>query len=169
MSDAVKGPYINHPIVIVKNLTITVLVLAIIAFGMVSDGESYMIAVGMVALIALLAFFIVMFWKTTSIEFGDQDFTVRRNFISRKTKVVPYYRVASVNITRNIFDRIAGTETLSFNVNSSVNAATPEACFSFKKELADEIRDYVYSRTFHTGSEVDRDEEHESVVSFTPA
>ena len=169
MSDAVKGPYINHPIVIVKNLTITVLVLAIIAFGMVSDGGSYMIAVGMVALIALLAFFIVMFWKTTSIEFGDQDFTVRRNFISRKTKVVPYYRVASVNITRNIFDRIAGTETLSFNVNSSVNAATPEACFSFKKELADEIRDYVYSRTFHTGSEVDRDEEHESVVSFTPA
>ena len=40
MSDAVKGPYINHPIVIVKNLTITVLVLAIIALGMVSDGGS---------------------------------------------------------------------------------------------------------------------------------
>ena len=30
MSDAVKGPYINHPIVIVKNLTITVLVLSLI-------------------------------------------------------------------------------------------------------------------------------------------
>ncbi len=169
MNGEIRGPYINHPIVIVKNTVTAAFLLLVMLASFINQIGSSKLFMGAAALLAVLIVFIVMSWKRTSIEFGDQEITVRHDFLYRKTHVIPYPRIASVNVTRSIFDRIAGTETLKFNVNSSVNATAPEASFTFRKDLADRIRDRIYSLTFETESEKDRDEEHESVVSFGPA
>lgn len=169
MSGDIRGPHINHPIVIVKNTATAAFFMLIMLVSFINQEEASKLFMGAAAILAVLIVFIVVSWKRTSIEFGDQEITVRHNFLYRKTHVIPYPRIASVNVTRNIFDRIVGTETLKFNVNSSVNATAPEASFTFRRELAEEIRDLIYSLTFETESKEDRDEEHESVVSFSPA
>jgi len=169
MSDTIRGPYRNHPIVIVQNLTLTAVLTFCCLLGLIGSVSPRVYLYLTMAMILIAAGFIIMFWRTTTIEFGEQDFTVRHNFISRKVSVIPYTRVAAVNINRTFFDRLAETATLQFNVNSAVNAARPEAAFCFPMPLADEIRDFVYARTFRSASGADRDAEHESLVSFTPA
>lgn len=166
MNDGIRGPFINHPIALVKNLGSIFIIGMIIGLNFIGDGIPVEAFLGVGAVCVPIIIVVVMFWKTTTIEFGDTDMTVRRNFISRKTRVIPYSRIASVNVTRSVYDRIAGTETLSFNVNSAVNAAAAEAVFTFKKCLADEIRDFVYSHTFDDAPADDHDD-HESIVNFT--
>lgn len=168
MSDIVRGPYRNDSIVIIQNLTITGSILAFCLLSLIGSLGPQGVECLILAAVLIAAGAIIMFWRTTTIEFGEQDLTVRHNFISKKVSVIPYTRVAAVNVTRTVFDRLAGTATLQFNVNSAVNAARPEAAFCFPVPLADELRDFVYARTFRSVSGVDRDTEHESLVSFTP-
>ena len=179
MTDIPDRPLRNHPIAIVKNLTM-LLVSIIIGIAILTDSETdlttRLISTGILLLITLaIAVPIVMFWRTTTVQFGTEEMTVRRNFISKTNRSVPYDRVAAVNVTRNVFDRIAGTVTLQFNINSAVNAANADIAFVFKTDLGEQIRSFVYTQTFRstdrTGTPVPasakRDAEHPSLVHFS--
>lgn len=161
------GPIRNHLIALVKN-TVTVAVLvavAVISIG--GSGKPEAFAFQVIAVVAGVAVFLLLLrvWHRTSYTFTDTEILVDKDTVFKKKKTIPYSKIASINVVRSVFDRIAGTSTLQFNVNSGVNAALPEATLVVKKALADEI--YVYA---HTGVSGDtKKDEGESTEIERPA
>lgn len=155
----------NHPTVIIQNLVALAVIAAIVLISVPT-------VVGLVifaAILAIGALMLAWFWSKTTISFTPENIVVEHDLLFKKRKTIPYSKIASVNVVRNVFNRIFGTTTLSININSSMNANTPEACFAFKKELAEEIRSGLSKSLYkddHTSEETEAEEE--PVISFSP-
>ncbi|MFA6710690.1 MAG: PH domain-containing protein [Candidatus Methanomethylophilaceae archaeon] len=158
-------PMRNHPSVIIQN-TVTVALMMIFLCIIFMTTEMYIISA---AVIILWSAVCIVFWARQSIVFDEKDITVIRNAAFKRKKVVPYEKIATVNVVRNIYNRIFGTVTLRFNINSSVNAAVPEISFCFKMDEGERIRDFVSNRMFTQSYRPQDAEERDSVVSFSPA
>ncbi|MDR1690882.1 MAG: PH domain-containing protein [Candidatus Methanoplasma sp.] len=137
--------YRNHPTVMIRNILIIGFVMLYISFS--ARGSSAML-IGVVVLFALLCIFVVLFWAKTTITFGPNEAVVNINVLYKRKKIIPYKKVASVNVVRDIFNRIFGTTTLNISINSSRNAAVPDARFVFDSALAEQIRDKLTSDLF---------------------
>ena len=130
------GPYRNHPAVLVRAI-ISYSVLALVLW----------LAYPYLALIPLVLFFISFrIWYRTMYLFTEDGIERRKNTMFKDEKNIPYQRISSLNEVRTIIDRIIGTVTLSFNINSGVNAAVPEVSLVLRKDQAFELRAFVESR-----------------------
>ena len=158
-------PMRNHPSVIVQNI-VTVVLFMFFACVVFSKKEMYFLAVIIIVLWSVLC---IVFWARQVILFNEKEITVIRNAAFKNKKVIPYEKIATVNVVRNIYNRMFGTVTLNFNINSSVNASTPEVSFSFRVDEGEKIRDFVSKRMFNQNYRSQDEEEHESVALFTPA
>jgi putative membrane protein len=92
--------------------------------------------------------FLVLFWARTTITFGQNEIIVESNVLYKKRKTIPHRKIASVNVVRDIFNRIFGTTTIRININSSKNASIPEANFVLDAALAEQIRNSLASNLF---------------------
>ncbi len=170
--DVSDGGYVfrNHPQVIVDNVIGMLVVLAFIFLMNHSSFEDDPKPILMIiaALVILITAYSFLVWKRTVYEFTSEEIKVSRVALSKSEKRIRYDRIASVGINRTVTNRIFGTSTLLFNVNSSVNAATAEAKLVLPKDQADRLRDRINSRMFgmDPADEVPA-EETESMVKVT--
>lgn len=168
------GPVRNHPIALVRNLLSVIVIAAVAAISVSGSPKegAFGVAIAMLCVGAVIAVILLRVWQRTTYVFSDTEITVKKDTLFKKVKTIPYTKIASINVVRSIFDRIAGTSTLKFNVNSGVNAAVPEASLVVKKPIADEIYAFVHSamtgETDTTAEEDIMSEPPSSIVSFNP-
>lgn len=142
------GPVRNHIAVLVKSELIFGFFAALFVFLSVKNSERILLA--FTALMAVMMFIYFRLWLKTSYVFGDDGIESFKDTMYKNDKNIPYSKLASVNLVRNVTDLIFGTATLRFNVNSGVNAARPEIAICLKLDQANEIKAYVEQHLFGT-------------------
>ena len=155
------GPYRNHPVLLLKYIIICVSISVIITLS------SQMIVLMLVGLIPL--FFYVRIWFKTRYTFDDDGVKVEKSTAFRTDTDIPYSKVSSINIVRSILDKIFGTSTLSFNINSSVNSETPEMSLVLRMDKAEELKQFIESKIYGTSESEVPVEEYREYVMFSDA
>ena len=132
------GPYRNHPVSLLKGglICVFIAIIAIIATERFEFG-----------LIGILGFyFIFRLWHKTTYTFTEEGIDVTKSTAFKADTNIPYSKISSINLVRSVLDRIFGTVTVSFNINSGVNATAPEVSLILKKDKAEELRVFVESK-----------------------
>ena len=151
------GPYRNHPVLLLKYVLICVFIGAVIAIS------TEMYYLGALALIPL--FFFIRIWYLTRYTFTEEGVEVLKSTAFRSDTNIPYSKVSAINLVRTVLDRIFGTVTVSFNINSSVNSATPEMTLVLKSDTAEQLKVFVESRMYGTtGPEEIPEEEYDCIM-----
>ena len=149
--DESKRVFRNHPSVIVSYLLTAAIVMIVLVFLSLReyawDNKFETIIIVALVMLATLGW-AYFFWKRTFYVFEDSEIHVTRDAIYKMDKHIQYTRLASVGVKRDLVNRIFGTSTLIFNVNSSMNAASAEATLVLKKQMADRLRDQLNSMIF---------------------
>ena len=164
--------YRNHYSYVIQNLVSLILTLGLILLinyfsnrdeGFVLVGWSYAIII----LVVGLMFVYIRMWILTTYTFGPTELYVFRNTYFKKETKIQYSKMASVNVRRTIVNRIFGSTTLLFNVNSSVNSNNAEATLTLKSDEADRLREIISSRIFNKEMEVKVEQQMDTMVQIT--
>jgi len=153
-----------HPTIIVEDTLHIIVVMALFLFIFGRLDMSLVAALGVGAL-ALTLLFSYRRWKRTLIRFSEKEVVIERDTLFKFKKVLPYSKIAAVNISQGLLNRIFGTSKLMININSGHNAILPEASLTFKRELAERLRGEM-SRHLYDQS-LPAEEEMRSIVSFS--
>ena len=132
------GPYRNHPVLLLKYSIFSLLLAVIVA---ISTEIYYLILIGIIPM-----FFLFRIWYKTRYTFDDDGVRVEKSTAFKSDTIIPYSKVSSINIVRSILDRIFGTSTVSFNINSSVNSESPEMSLILKMDVAEELKQFIESK-----------------------
>lgn len=141
-------PFRNHPIVLVKNVIVFLVVGLSLTFAIGTPG---------LLLTTALVMFAVMWWLRTFYYFEETELHVVRDTIVKNDTHIQYSKLATVDVHRSPLDRIAGTATLSFTINSSVNANASEAALTLKQDVALRLRDELSAKVFNKTMTVEED------------
>ena len=127
------------------------------------------------ALVPLLVAFLIALllynyrqWKRTTIQFNETDIVIERDTLFQKKTTLPYTKMASVNVNRDIPNRLLGTSKVLININSGTSAMVPEAVLTFRRDVAERLRSDMSQRLDDRITAPDGEEEIESLVAFTP-
>lgn len=159
-------PFRNHRSVVVKN-TIIATVVALMVFVWTVPEYPLISLGGMLAMIVITIIFSYIYWKKTLITITDEDIIVQRDTVFKVKKTIPFIKIASINADRDIIDRIFGTTKLKVNINSSKNAAVPEAVLTLDSSYAEMIRAELSERIFNQTFNAEEYNTTESAVKFT--
>ncbi len=155
----------NHPSIILKNCITHLVLFIFLAYIWMGDTKLMML---LLVLVVTVIFIRVRQWMLTTISFMDDRIVVNKRTIFKEDKTVPYERLSAVNVVRGVFEKIFGTTTLQFNVNSGVNAAVPEVTICVKEDQADRIKAFVTMHMYdHDPVSVEK-VEYEAIASFSP-
>lgn len=161
-----EEPVRNSPRILVSQFLVAAFVAVVVALTMADNGTA---AIGIGAAVGvLLAIYMVIAWRRTTLRATDTELIREYNFLFKTRRVVPYNKIASVNVIRTIFDRLLGTATLQVNINSAVNSNEPEISFTFMKDVADQVRNEMSFRMYGNAHDAQREEIYESIIPFTP-
>jgi putative membrane protein len=166
MSEA-QTSFRNHPVVVVSGIVRALVAVAIITIWFYGVDDVHRLIAIDAALFSLIVSMSVIVWLKTTVTFEETEIYVLKDTIFRKETHIQYTRLASVNIERSLVDRLCGTATLSFNVNSSVNSNQAEATLRLKEDRAIEVRDELSKLIFSKDTTVEEDRRIESLVEVT--
>ncbi len=155
----------NHPSVILKNCITTVVLFFFLSYVWAGDVKFMLL---LLALALVVIFINVRAWMLTTISFMDDRIVVNKRTIFKNDKTVPYERLSAVNVVRGVFEKIFGTTTLQFNVNSGVNAAVPEVSICVKKDQAERIKAFVTMHMYDHDPVSEEKVKYEAIASFSP-
>ncbi len=119
------------------------------------------------AVLLLIAFVNVRVWMLTRYEFGPTELRVNKTTLFRKETNIQYSKMASVNVRRTVINRIFGSTTLLFNINSSVNSMQAEVTLTLRSDEADRLREEISSRIFNKQMVIETEREEESLVKIS--
>jgi putative membrane protein len=156
-----------HPTIIVENSLRIVFSLAIFIL-VIGRLDLNMIAWLLMAVVVLVVLFNYRQWKMTVVRFNESDVVIERNTLFKLKKTLPYSKIAAVNVSRGVLNRLFGTSRLMININSGHNAMAPEATLVFKQGVAERIRNDL-SRRLYPYDPVAEEEGVDGLVSFSPA
>ena len=156
----------NHPTTIIQNLVL-VFFFGLFTLNSIILSDFLLGGIVLLVILGIGLIFTVIYWAKRTIIIGKEEAIVESNIFYKRKKNIPYSKIASVNITRGIFNRIFGTTTLSININTSNNPRKPEARFIFDIDLAEKLKRELTSGVFHREEEAFDEENHESVIKFT--
>ncbi|CUP64699.1 PH domain-containing protein [Clostridium baratii] len=94
-------------------------------------------------IISVKIFINYLMWRKTFMYLDNSDFVYERNSIFKCKKNFPLKNIASVNINQSIFQRLIGTSSLKFDLNSSLFSDTSNIKIVLKKEVAKELQDLI--------------------------
>ena len=157
-----------HPTVIVEKSLKTFSSVVVVLILLVAWIDSTaLLSMLVLALVALLLFYYRQ-WKRTTIQFNETDVVVERDTLFQMKKTLPYAKMASVNVNRDIPNRLFGTSKLLININSGTSAMVPEAVLTFKQDVAERLRSELSQRLYDHTISLDEEETIESLATFTP-
>ena len=152
------GPYRNHPVQLVKSA----LIAAVMSVILIVSTERFEFAL----LGLVIFFFSFRIWYKTTYFFDEESIQVNKATAFKADTNIPYSKISSINLTRSIIDRIIGTVTVCFNINSGVNAESPEVSLAMKADKAEALRSFVEMK-IHGNIEPQEEEEFHDYVTFT--
>ncbi len=83
----------------------------------------------MLAVILLLLFRAVFAWYKTVFYFDGDYLVYERKTLMRKSSRLPFSAISTVNLERNVFERLIGTAKIKLDINSSVTANETDFTF----------------------------------------
>jgi len=157
-----------HPTIILEKTFKAFVSAALLLFFLAAAVDnSAILSVLAVLLIALLLFYYRQ-WKRTTIQFNETDVVIERDTLFQKKTTLPYAKMASVNVNRDIPNRLFGTSKVLININSGASAMTPEAVLTFRQDVAERLRSEVSQRLDDHAITPEEEETVESLAVFTP-
>lgn len=157
-----------HPTIIVEKAFKTfssVAIVLILFFAWI--GSTAILSILLLALVVLLLFYHRQ-WKRTTIQFNETDVVITRDTLFQMKKTLPYAKMASVNVNRDIPNRLFGTSRLLININSGTSAMVPEAVLTFRQDVAERLRSEMSQRLYDHTISPDEEERIASLATFTP-
>ncbi|NLL94191.1 MAG: PH domain-containing protein [Thermoplasmatales archaeon] len=131
-------------------------------------GHLALLVVAIAAALAASVFYPVRWWKLTTYRVGETGVEVKRETWFRLDKIIPYGKIASVNLTRGLPNRILGTSNVVINANAGPSAVVPEATIWLKAADAERLKEIINARMTGPGKEpVFEEAEFVSLVNFT--
>ncbi len=149
-----------------ENTLQIVVAIALFLFFLGRLDLTLVVTLGAAALVLTLLFSYRQ-WKRTLIRFSETEVIIERDTLFKLKKVLPYSKIASVNISQGFLNRIFGTSKLMININSGHNAIAPEASLTFKREVAERLRSEMSHHLYD--QIIPNEEDVRSMVSFSPA
>jgi len=124
-------------------------------------------AIGTIVIILLLIIFTIFFWiswKNTYLSFNDDSLIIEKGKLFKKVTTIHLADIATINIKRNILEKILETSNLKIDLNT--NNETYNGKLVFKNTKALEIKNEILKRM---GKEtITEIEEIESNIKYTP-
>ncbi len=80
-------------------------------------------------------------WRKTYFYIEGNHFVYEKRTIFKKTSKLPIYNLATVNLDRNIFERLIGTAKVKVDINSSATADNTDFTFVLTVKKAQQLRD----------------------------
>lgn len=175
---SVNEEFIQHPIKVVEAVAQVSIAAAFMAFwfyiSIVDTGEEfayeYSIYIALTtfsSLVGVTAWVSYWRWKRTTIKFGEAEVTVFRDTLFKKEVRIAYTKIASTNVNRGIINRLTNTSRLMININSSVNANSPELTLTFGVDVSDRIRANLYQKMYKNNNIPADDATTPSIVTIT--
>ena len=124
-------------------------------------------------IISVKIFINYLMWRKTFMYLDNSDFVYERNSIFKSKKNFPLKNIASVNINQSIFQRLIGTSSLKFDLNSSLFSDTSNVKIVLKKEVAKELQDLILLKISKikvkdtTDPLIDNQIDTDSIIDFT--
>ncbi|OPF51882.1 hypothetical protein BH721_10430 [Clostridium baratii] len=124
-------------------------------------------------IISVKIFINYLMWRKTFMYLDNSDFVYERNSIFKCKKNFPLKNIASVNINQSIFQRLIGTSSLKFDLNSSLFSDTSNIKIVLKKEVAKELQDLILLKISKikvkdtTDPLIDNQIDTDSIIDFT--
>lgn len=157
-----------HPSVIVENSVRTFTSMVVVLILLVAWIDStVLLSILVLSPIALLLFCYRQ-WKRTTIQFNETGVVVERDTLFQMKKTLPYAKMASVNVNRDLSNRLFGTSKVLININSGTSATAPEAVLTFKQDVAERLRSEMSRRLYDHDISPAEEETIESLATFTP-
>ncbi len=87
----------------------------------------------------------ILRWRKTTITIDREAIVWERDTLNKKKLTIGIKNISSINVERNIFERIIGTAKLKIDTNSLSTANTTDVMFLFKREEALQYKEYLES------------------------
>ncbi len=106
-------------------------------FRQITSGYVYPLVL-VIALAVCLVFAVWSFirWRKTVFYIDDGYLVVERNTLMRRVSRVPLGSISTVNLERNLFERIVGTAKIKLDINSAVTANSTDFVFVLRLDKA---------------------------------
>lgn len=173
-----------HPSIILENLFSSLIFIIFIGYYIISQmlgdfSESEienttqtLISLGLgiyglivLTIIIILIIFTIFFWirwKNTYLSFNNDSVVIEKGKLFKKVTTIHLKDIATINIKRNILEKILGTSNIKIDLNTT--GETYNGKLIFKENKAIEIKNEILSKT---GKEVSTEtEEIESLVKY---
>lgn len=114
-------------------------------FDVSSDGWiAALVIVGVLAAVLLIVLiFGALRWRKTTITIEEDALIWERNTINKKKLTIALKNISSINIERNVFERIIGTAKIKLDTESLSTADTTDVMFIFKYDEAVQYKTYL--------------------------
>ncbi|WP_194190067.1 PH domain-containing protein [Clostridium chrysemydis] len=122
----------------------------------------FLLVVILIFLITFLIGFIK--WRVTFLVIDGNRITVSKRGLFKKKLDFKASDIASININKNIFQRIFKTSTLKFDLNNSIESFEGKIKFVFKDELCEEVKKALL---MNEDEKVKEDDGYKVLKSFT--
>ncbi|MGL4571398.1 MAG: PH domain-containing protein [Clostridium sp.] len=133
----------------------------------------FLIILGFLLIISIRIFINFLLWRKTYMYLDNTDFVYERSTFFKSKRTFPLKNIASVNINQNIFQRIIGTGSLKFDLNSSLLSNTNNVHIVLKKNVCLELEHLILTKISEIkGENIDEIKEkddisYNSIVDFS--
>lgn len=101
---------------------------------------------GILIVLGIIVILAVINWRKTTITIDDEAIVWERDTLNKKTLTIGIKSISSINIERNIFERILGTAKLKLDTDSLSTADATDVEFIFKHEDALAYKAYLEAK-----------------------
>lgn len=103
---------------------------------------------GLLVLLALVFLLYVLGWRHTWISMVDDTLVYENGVINKKRTVIPFAKINTIDMSRNLFQRVCGTCRLKLDTGALSDGAksSSEMELIFSLADADTIRSYILTR-----------------------
>ncbi len=115
-------------------------------------------------LLLIFTFIFWISWENTYLSFNEESLIIEKGKLFKKITTIHLADIATINITRNILEKILGTSNLKIDLNT--NNETYKGKLIFKNNKAKELKDEILMRSGK--QKQTENEEIESLVNYTP-
>ncbi|MBR2957124.1 MAG: PH domain-containing protein [Clostridia bacterium] len=132
-----------------------------------SQNETVAVIFGVAAVfVVLIPLWSLIRWYKTCFYIDGEHLVCERNTLMKKSSRLPLSSIATVNLERNIFERIVGTAKIKLDINSAATASQTDFTFVLSLEKAKALEAALLSAK---KEEQTHNETKETVFAFTNA
>ncbi len=127
-----------------------------------SEGMGIMLGISTIAVVVLLIYITIALirWRKTTITLEEDAIIWEKRTLNKKTLTIGIGNISSINLERNLFERIIGTAKLKIDTSSLSTADSTDVQFIFKYEDAIKYKEYLEEKVRLSGEkEVEKTKE----------